>query len=499
MIEDTVKPDASSSAPSPITVSLEAASRPRRPSSCDMESTGADGLTKSISNVENFAKVLKTFSKMLKSFQQPFTPRFLPFAGWAVIFLYFLRSRIYFLLTRGEEKKNPSRPEGKIMKNVKNMSMWDALENIADMMIEEGWGAQAIETAEDTLRRIKSELFEVERFDAKSDLSKAAGDAAWILSKVAMIVAERGFDHEEEEDKLSDLAWDIEEMWTSCGIARIDGLHDTFGPMIDYNEDKSKSMDAAFEELRLEEKFVQDCIDNCLFDEKVRGTVHYVLRKDPMDPEHVVMPFISWASAGAVDVDAAIEFRNALDAAIQAARNCPYAGLSLEEIADDEEEDEDDEDKKVLDEDFCAQFRENVISDEWSKNEAEQLFVQFPDKNIESTVDSEIDDLVDGWGHEQVLEDILAGATEKDPSDWDAEFAFDKILSLGVAYYRVTEGDPRRLDKHDMFRRWAAVIGSEITEEELTDKDPGGRGVLEYAAGYIKGIEVEVTYRRYDK
>lgn len=163
------------------------------------------------------------------------------------------------------------------------------------------------------------------------------------------------------------------------------------------------------------------------------------------------------------------------------------------------DDDEDDEAERVLDEDFCAQFRENVISDEWSKNENEQLFVQFPDKDIEGDVDFGIDDLVDGWGHEQVLEDILAEATDKDPSDWDAEFAFDKVLSLGVAYRRVTEGDPRRLDKHDMFRRWADVIGSRITEEELTDKDPGGRGVLEYAAGYVKGIEVEVTYRRYDK
>lgn len=95
-----------------------------------------------------------------------------------------------------------------------------------------------------------------------------------------------------------------------------------------------KNMDAAFEEVRLEEKLAQDHVDYYLFNEKVQGTVHYTLREDPTDPEHVILPFISWASAGAVDVESAIFFRNALDAAIQEALNSASAGHSMEELAE---------------------------------------------------------------------------------------------------------------------------------------------------------------------
>ena len=119
-----------------------------------------------------------------------------------------------------------------------NMSVWDAISAIADLMHEDGLTVVEIKAAADTMRRIKSDLYEVERFDAMSNRSKVAGDIAWILDKVSMVVEDRygasDMSEELEDDIRADIEWTIEELWTGCGIERIDSEHKNFDPVVEY-------------------------------------------------------------------------------------------------------------------------------------------------------------------------------------------------------------------------------------------------------------------------
>lgn len=124
------------------------------------------------------------------------------------------------------------------MKKIENMSVWDAISTIADLMQEDGLTVVEIKAAADTLRRIKSDLYEVERFDAMSNRSKVAGDIAWILDKVSMVVEDRygasDMSEELEDDLRADIEWAIEGLWTGCGIERIDSEHKNFDPVVEY-------------------------------------------------------------------------------------------------------------------------------------------------------------------------------------------------------------------------------------------------------------------------
>lgn len=345
------------------------------------------------------------------------------------------------------------------MKNVNEMSLWDALENIADMMIEEGWTSDEIDTAAKTLRHIKSDLFEVERYDAASDLSKAAGDSAWILDKVAMIVAERGGDHQPYDEKLRDLAWDIEEMWTGCGIARIDEGHQKFTSWVDYYEFTDECERYGLCEIEAFVNWEEEEYD-------IDGILSEVTFVDPVTGDRY------WEPEFVDDEDALFE-------------------VCMRYHKDDEKDDDA--------ENLVAELTENTMSREWNDNKREQLLVEFNDPKFENEgIDWEIDDLVDGWGHEKKLEDMIAEITEKDPGDWEAEFALDRMVNIGVEYLRVAEMDDRRKNKHDMFKSWAQALGCNIVTCELTDRDPGGKGVIEYADGRIAGIDVSVTYRLYE-
>lgn len=107
--------------------------------------------------------------------------------------------------------------------NASEMSVWDAIEVIADMMLDDGLTADDIRTAEQTMRGIKSDLYEVERFDATSNRSKMAGDIAWILDKVAMVLDEMSNAEGPTVGNMKDL---IESLWVGCGIERIDAAHE---------------------------------------------------------------------------------------------------------------------------------------------------------------------------------------------------------------------------------------------------------------------------------
>lgn len=65
-------------------------------------------------------------------------------------------------------------------------SIYDALKEIAGMMIEDGYTAAEVTAVADGLRQIKSALWDEERETGKDLGTKMIGSNAWLLDKVAM-------------------------------------------------------------------------------------------------------------------------------------------------------------------------------------------------------------------------------------------------------------------------------------------------------------------------
>lgn len=124
------------------------------------------------------------------------------------------------------------------MKNTTSIiTVWDAIHTIAFMMADEGYTATEVRAAADTLRHIKSIIWEAERFTSE-DHAKLVGTNAWILDHVAdemiRIFGAEGITDEMAEDLAQDMEWTIEELWTN--LATIAEKHETFNAEIEYEE-----------------------------------------------------------------------------------------------------------------------------------------------------------------------------------------------------------------------------------------------------------------------
>lgn len=108
-------------------------------------------------------------------------------------------------------------------------TVWDAIHEIAIMLEDEGYTSAEVRAAADTLRRIKAELWEAERFTDK-DSTKLLGNNIWALDHAAdemdRIFGTGLMSDEAEDDLASDIEWAIEEMWTN--IKRINEEHEAF-------------------------------------------------------------------------------------------------------------------------------------------------------------------------------------------------------------------------------------------------------------------------------
>lgn len=365
------------------------------------------------------------------------------------------------------------------MKDIKEMSMWDALENIADMMIEEGWTAEYIGTAEETLRHIKSDLFEVERFDAASDLAKAAGDSAWILSKVEMIVAERGFNHQADDSRLRDLAWDIEEMWTGCGIARIDEGHKKFTSWVDYYEFTDECLRYGLCEIEAFVNWEEDEYD-------IDGILEEVTFVDPMTGDRY------WEPEFVDDEDALFE-------------------VCMRYHKDDDEEDDDEdveqEESEHMD-DIMAEiatsrrpWQRDTISEEWNGNGFDRLIIDISyDPHIDENgaawrykvhPDYDLEDRFDGAGYAEALSEKL----EQDYAATDGDkiataIAMARISEICHDYEDIKAGRPSAPSKRQMADIWAEAMGLELIEDVQT----GPWAEELWAEGYLAKYRILVLY-----
>lgn len=193
------------------------------------------------------------------------------------------------------------------MKKIENMSVWDAISAIAGLMHEDGLTVVEIKAAADTLRRIKSDLYEVERFDAMSNRSKIAGDVAWILDKVALVVedcyGESDMSEELKDDLRADIEWNIEELWTGCGIERIDSEHENFAPEVEYEMTSHEDDDDAMSDRPFNIDELLDFLGDYVEDYDVPGIID-----DATDCDHITGDrFWKW---GALDSE---EFQRIVD------------------------------------------------------------------------------------------------------------------------------------------------------------------------------------------
>jgi len=172
------------------------------------------------------------------------------------------------------------------MKKIENMSVWDAISAIAGLMHEDGLTVVEIKAAADTLRRIKSDLYEVERFDAMSNRSKIAGDVAWILDKVALVVedcyGESDMSEELKDDLRADIEWNIEELWTGCGIERIDSEHENFAPEVEYEMTSHEDDDDAMSDRPFNIDELLDFLGDYVEDYDVTGIIDDATDCDPI-------------------------------------------------------------------------------------------------------------------------------------------------------------------------------------------------------------------------
>lgn len=122
-------------------------------------------------------------------------------------------------------------------------TVWDAIHEIAIMLEEEGYTSTEVRAAADTLRRIKAELWEAERFTDK-DSTKILGTSIWSLDHAAdemdRIFGTILMSDEAEDDITSDIEWAIEELWTS--LPSIAEKHECFDSE-DYYENTDTDTD----------------------------------------------------------------------------------------------------------------------------------------------------------------------------------------------------------------------------------------------------------------
>lgn len=134
-------------------------------------------------------------------------------------------------------------------------TVWDAVHEIAIMLDEEGYTSTEVRAAADTLRRIKAELWEAERFTDK-DSTKLLGTNIWVLDHAAdemdRIFGTTLMSDEAEDDIASDIEWAIEEMWTN--LPSIYEKHECFDAEDYYeNTDTDENDDFMWDEMEQEE------------------------------------------------------------------------------------------------------------------------------------------------------------------------------------------------------------------------------------------------------
>lgn len=121
-------------------------------------------------------------------------------------------------------------------------TVWDAVHEIAIMLAEEYTSAE-VRAAAETLRRIKAELWEAERF-TDQDSTKLLGTSIWTLDHAAdemdRIFGTIIMSDEAEDDLTSDIEWAIEEMWTN--LPSISEKHECFDAE-DYYENTEHDTD----------------------------------------------------------------------------------------------------------------------------------------------------------------------------------------------------------------------------------------------------------------
>lgn len=131
-------------------------------------------------------------------------------------------------MARGEEEPSKIRKD-KIMTINDIYTVWDAIHEIAIMLEEDGYTSTEVRAAADMLRRIKTELWEAERFTV-NDSTKLLGTNIWVLDHAAdemdRIFGTIIMSDETEDDLTSDIELVIEEMWMN--IPSIAEKHECF-------------------------------------------------------------------------------------------------------------------------------------------------------------------------------------------------------------------------------------------------------------------------------
>lgn len=323
------------------------------------------------------------------------------------------------------------------MKKIENMSVWDAISTIADLMQEDGLTVVEIKAAADTLRRIKSDLYEVERFDAMSNRSKVAGDVAWILDKVALVVEDRYgasyMSDEAEDDLRADMEWAIEELWTGCGIERIDSEHENFDPEVEY-EMTSHEDDDAMSDRPFNIDELLDFLGDYVEDYDVTGIIDDATDCDPITGDR----FWKWGALDSEEFQRIVDKheRVVLEDTLETITSEVGAAFrALRDQLDSDIDDTEDDDWKM--------------SDRMSPTLAE--------------CEAETREMHDDFT--QDLPDLFFNLDPDDPADRDA---YEKILRETYEY--LSHNDDDDADCVEEWTEWIVLAGE---QEELTF-DAGG-------------------------
>lgn len=366
------------------------------------------------------------------------------------------------------------------MKKIENMSVWDAISTIADLMQEDGLTVVEIKAAADTLRRIKSALYEVERFDAMSNRSKVAGDIAWLLDKVALVVEDRygaSYMSEEAEDDLrADMEWAIEELWTGCGIERIDSEHENFDPVVEYEMTSHEDDDDAMSDRPFNIDELLDFLGDYVEDYDVTSIIDDATECDPITGNR----FWRW---GALDSE---EFQRIVDKHEKSVLEDTLETITSEvgaafralrdQLDSDIADDTDDDDWKMSDRmsPTLAECEEEArekggvriiplaLSDEVREQyrPLHEAAAQF-----RADYDAAMQELHDEFT--QDLPDLFFYLDPDDPADRDA---YEKILRDTYEYLSHNDDDDEDADCVEEWTEWVVLAGE---QEELTF-DAGG-------------------------